>query len=77
MHLRDLQKAFDSVHGGVISDTWRGLGICESFINLVYDRVSTLTFSILVEGQPITQFCSGTAVGASDKAISFLLFCSF
>lgn len=54
--VRDLQKAFDSVHWQAVVDTLQGMGFAHSFIDLILDCMS---FSFLLEGQPTEEFQSG------------------
>lgn len=48
----DLRKAYDTVNRDFLCHLMRSMGFAEKWVRLVWECISTPTFSILVNGQP-------------------------
>lgn len=61
-----LSKMFDSISQDAIKAIMRAMGFLNPIINMVSKCFTTATFSLLVEGKAIDQFCSGRGLCQGD-----------
>lgn len=52
----DLKKAYDSIEWSYLKDVMKELGFPETFVQWVFACVSTVSYSILINGQPCSPF---------------------
>lgn len=55
----DLAKAFDSFSWKVLELTMASMNICDLLIKLVMECVTSISFSLLIEGEATDRFYSG------------------
>ena len=68
----DISKAYDQVEWYFLEEIMRKMGFNEKWINLVMVCVKTITYSILVNGEPCGMIHPTREIGQSDPFSPFL-----
>ena len=48
----DMSKAYDRVEWRFLIEIMKKMGFCDAWVNLIYECISTVSYSILVNGEP-------------------------
>ena len=68
----DLQKAYDRINRGFIKHMMIQMGFPIKFCDLVYERINTATFSIIINGKPIGFIKSNRGLRQGDPISPYL-----
>lgn len=69
----DITKAYDNVDWRFLCKIMQAFGFNNQWIKLVFECISTLKFSILINGKPEGYFSSSKGIRQGDPLSPFLL----
>ena len=73
----DINKAYDRVEWRFLTEIMRKMGFCESWIAIIYECVSTISYSILVNGEPKGNIYPTRGIKQGDPlSLCLFLLCS-
>jgi len=52
----DIAKAYDSLEWNFIENTMKAMGFPPNIVNVIMNCIKTVSFSIIINGQPIDSF---------------------
>lgn len=68
----DMEKAYDRLEWGYIFTTLEKLGFCQQWIDWIRECVSTVSFSVIVNGIPSDQFFPSRGIRQGDPLSPYL-----
>ena len=72
----DINKAYDRVEWRFLTEIMRKMGFCESWIAIIYECVSIVSYSILVNGEPKGNIYSTRGITQGDPLSPYLFLCA-
>lgn len=73
----DMSKTYDRVEWSFLTNIMKKIGLCEAWINLSFNYVSKVSYSILTNGEPKGSIIPTRGIRQGDHLSSYLfLLCS-
>ena len=73
----DMSKAYDRVESRFLMEIMRKMGFCDIWLNLIHERISMVSYSILVNGEPKGEIFPSRGIRQGNPLSPYLfLLCS-
>ena len=70
----DMSKAYDQVEWSFLREVMKRMGFNEKWVELVIERVSTVTYSLLINGEPMGNIKPSRGIYQGDLLSPYLFF---
>ena len=72
----DMSKVYDKVEWCFLIEIMRKMGFCDNWLNLIHECISTVSYSILVNGKPKGEIFLSRGIHQGDPLSPYLFLLS-